>query len=346
MLEVLGLKKEQANLIYICLSFSLFVFSFIRWEDPYNSYSDWGNYYEYFIDCLQTDKNNTFEWGYVLLNKLVRTFTDNYTVLLFFLGIILFSFQTVAIKILSPYPIMSLFILWAVKFGNILFVRQSIAISILLFSVKYLKERSFAKFLILVILASSFHSSSYLFILAWWVYPLKLSFKRISLILFFAVLFSFFLFELMNMLEQLTRGVINTNLSIYMNDSYNDMQETEMNSRIIIIRGIISKIFILILLFLFRKYFNSEQNGLLNLFLLGVLVYLLFTPLSIVFARFSYPFENFQIILFPVVLLFLKNRNNKLIYFIVLSVYIWARMYSLLVGVYSKAYIPFETIFN
>lgn len=59
-------------------------------------------------------------------------------------------------------------------------IRQSIAICICLLAINCCKERKLVKFLIMVLLATSFHASAALFIVAYFIYGLKLNYKTIS----------------------------------------------------------------------------------------------------------------------------------------------------------------------
>ena len=88
--EVGGALKNNKRWLY-AISIVLWVFSFIRWEVG----TDWESYYEIYEDC---DYIEWYEWGFLMLNRLVKHTIDNYSVLLAILGGILFYFQTKAIK--------------------------------------------------------------------------------------------------------------------------------------------------------------------------------------------------------------------------------------------------------
>lgn len=56
-------------------------------------------------------------------------------------------------------------------------LRQYTAIAILLFSLQYVIDRSFGKFIIIVLLATTVHQTAICFSLIYFVYPIKISKK-------------------------------------------------------------------------------------------------------------------------------------------------------------------------
>lgn len=83
----------------------------------------------------------------------------------------------IIIKRYSKAPMVS----WAYFLGVFIFVfilqglRQSVAMAIILFSLKFIYDRKFIKFLILVLLATLFHQSAIIFIIAYPLYNLKVT---------------------------------------------------------------------------------------------------------------------------------------------------------------------------
>ena len=160
-LEIFAFKKVDSVLFFLVLTFFLFSLSFIRWETG----TDWDAYLNFFeISTEWFSESEEFEWGFSRLNEIIRSYSSNYTVMLFVMAAILFSFQSKAILAFSPYPITSILILWSTTFANIFFVRQTVSIAILFFSIRYIQEKRFWSFLLMIFFAMLFHRTSIIFI--------------------------------------------------------------------------------------------------------------------------------------------------------------------------------------
>jgi hypothetical protein len=61
--------------------------------------------------------------------------------------------------------------------------RQTIAIAIVMIAFKFIKERKMLKFLLLILLAASFHTTALIFLPAYWLNKLELNKKTISIFL-------------------------------------------------------------------------------------------------------------------------------------------------------------------
>ena len=113
------------------------------------------------------------EVGYRFYVKLISLITDNYTVYFLFNGIIVFgSIYRFALKYSkNPFLVIYCFI----TLGTYQFfetgLRQALAISICLFAVDFIKDKKLVRFVLVVFLASLFHKSAWIFLMA---YPLSL----------------------------------------------------------------------------------------------------------------------------------------------------------------------------
>ncbi|RZJ77558.1 MAG: EpsG family protein [Flavobacterium sp.] len=342
--EIYGLKHAESKNIFIIFCLVLFVLSFIRWE----SGTDWETYYAAFNQSVEWGTENEFEWGFARINEFVKIFFDNYTVLLFTLGAILFIFQSKAILKLSPYPVTSLLLLWCTSFANIFFVRQSIATAILFFAVRYIEEKKLAKFLIMIAIATLFHRTSLLFVLAWWIYPMKIRPSLMMTFILISLLLSAIISKLMGNLGAIAGGVVQQKIEIYL-DSSNDTFGTEASLVQIIIKGFANKIFIfgISLFFMLRL----ERKGIvfreyLNLYLVGIIIYFSTISISIAFVRLSYVYDMMLILLVPIILKNIEQTYARFALFFIFVCYTGLRLYISLVGGYYDLYVPFKTIFN
>ncbi len=159
MLEIGGLKKNQASWLFAVLVCVLVLFVGLR----YNTGADWYFYKEIFNDSLSKNDNYyNVEYGYLLLNKSVRLVFDNYYVLQFFVTLFFVFSVSRFYKKEATYPITTLTLLICFMLFNILMaqMRQSLAISIIILFSNYIFERKLLHFLFVIFIASFFHVSA------------------------------------------------------------------------------------------------------------------------------------------------------------------------------------------
>lgn len=341
--EVFTKKNLFVKILYWSTCLFLFMLSFLRWETG----TDWVNYYNYFQRVLYHPyEYDEFEVGFRVLNYAVRSFTNEYTVLLFFSGLMLFFFQSKAIKELSPFPLLSLTCLFASQAANILFVRQWMAIAILFYSIVYIKRRKFLPFLLLVLLAITIHRSAGIFIFAYWIFKAKISVKWMMIWLVSTVVFSLFIQNLLNsLLGNLGNLVIEDKLNTYLSESYNSGLNKELDYFSILIRGVANKLFIFLLsIFVLLRNANQDNiRGFINIYWLGTMLYFVMLPISLALVRFSYPFDIVQIILIA----HISNsfgKESRIIVFFIFSVYLFLRLFQFLKSAYSDEIIPYKFV--
>ena len=340
--EVFTKRNLFVKILYWSACLFLFMLSFLRWETG----TDWVNYYNYFQRVLyRSYEYDEFEVGFRFLNYAVRSLTKEYTILLFFSGLILFLFQSVAIKKLSPFPLLSLTCLFASQVANILFVRQWIAVAILFYSIIYIKKRRFILFLLLVILATTIHRSSIIFIFSWWVFRAKISIKWMRIWIVLTVFFSLVVQEVLSSLLGTFGGVfIQDKLNIYLSESYNSELNKELDYFSILIRGVANKLFIFLLsIFVLRKTMKKDVKGVINIYWFGTMLYFIMLPISLALVRFSYSFDIVQIVLIPYILKSL-SKKNRLVVFIIFIVYLFLRLLQFLNSTYSLLFIPYKFV--
>ena len=147
--------------------------------------ADTGVYIYHFNKMITTPWPNIFENsnmdpGYVIFVKLITVFTDDPLVyqvicaLIYLLAITTFTNQQ------EDNHFLILFLYGSLGMYTFMFtgVRQCLAISVCLFSYRFIKERKLIPFILLMIIAFYFHNSAILFAAAYLIYPRKLSFPN------------------------------------------------------------------------------------------------------------------------------------------------------------------------
>jgi len=174
-------------------------------------------------------------------------------------------------------------------------LRQTVAISILFFAYKYIREKKLINFLIIVGIASLFHITALVFILAYFIAYRKINYKYLSLVTIFIFIiyvfrFSFIQFIIDNILTN--RG--------YSIEPSNEGIASFITFVIIFIAGLI-----------FRKdvlKYNEKSNILYNMLILGIIFQILVSVIPNIF-RISMYFNIYNIIFIPEVLNSIKDRK-------------------------------------
>ena len=114
--------------------------------------------------------NGMYESGFVLLCKLISTFTLNSIGFKFVTSLIILFSVSFFIYRNSKLPCISLVVFICLGFYNLSLevIRQFLAISILLNGINYVKEKKLLSFLVIVFIAFLFHKTSLIYLL---VYP-------------------------------------------------------------------------------------------------------------------------------------------------------------------------------
>jgi hypothetical protein len=143
------------------------------------------------------------ELGFSLLIKLVSLLGGNFQWFLFVTSCIMIIPVVYIAGKYSPYPYLS--ILLFIVFDHYAFmfsgIRQGVAFGICIWSFKYIREKKFFKFLLLVLLAAMFHKSAYLFIPAYFVARIKVCRTTIIYLICMGILIFIFKRELYSFIE-------------------------------------------------------------------------------------------------------------------------------------------------
>jgi hypothetical protein len=184
----------------------LLVFAGLRYEIGYDY-----NSYEAIYKMVDFKNITTLdvEIGYLGLNLIFKTLGLGFQAVLFVVAAFSLFFKYEAIRKYSIYPFISVIIYFSSNFiiqdfGQI---RQGLAIAMTLYSIGVIKERKLFKYLVMMAIAVSFHYSAVLFVPFYWIGNLKLSNKKIaviigaSLIFYIAIVFGVFEYVFANIIK-------------------------------------------------------------------------------------------------------------------------------------------------
>lgn len=134
--------------------------------------------FQYVRESLSWKEIFSWGWepGYVALNKIIGIFFRESQTFIIILGVLILCPIFLMIKRNSALPCMSLVIFVGMGMWNssTFVYRQWCAIAILLFSIKYVKERKFIPFICTVFCAMMFHRTAIIFVLIYFIYNLRI----------------------------------------------------------------------------------------------------------------------------------------------------------------------------
>jgi len=177
------INSKKINGIYLGIIFGIFTIISAFREGSIGN--DTWNYLVTFQDISNSDTLSSFiprfEPGYIYLNKIISLIFDNSQSLLIVTSIIIMTGFGIFIYKYSRTPWLSVFLFFTIGYFNssLNIIRSSLALVTILYSYDFLKKRSFIKFATLVIIASLFHRTAIIFLIAWPVARLNFNTKNV-----------------------------------------------------------------------------------------------------------------------------------------------------------------------
>ncbi len=178
-------QTKRKNLIFLGISFVMLAgIAAIRYEVG----DDYYNYMMIFNRVKDMPLTDCFTYnqepGFFLWCKLIQLFTVNFqwfyvasTVVTTAL-VLLFIYKESKLPALSVYLYMSMmFYYWSLSL-----MRQIFAAAICVLSVKYIREKKFIPFLLIVLLAASFHKSALIMLPVFFIAQIKFNWKSVSIL--------------------------------------------------------------------------------------------------------------------------------------------------------------------
>ena len=315
--------------------------------------------YNYWFMELSFDKYDTWIWWhfeplYTLLNVIAKEIYNEYWFLRMVLIIMVTTFwnqiylrEEVCNNCEKNYPCVLLFICWALQFGNIFLIRSTVSVTFCLFSLRYIREKDIIKFIVATLCAIGFHYMAILWLLAYPLYYLNMR-RRVW---YFLLVLSYMLSDsiLSNVLLDLSKYLpisikyriqyyINTGKMVTFNDVYSYHEQLFKASL-----SIISVIIIFELILCFSGNVKNSVNRYFNIYMFGAVIYASSFSLSLAMGRAAMPFTMIQILVLPEIFNMKwinSNIHNRLIVFLVFSLYLAMRMYVQT----RNGYIPFTNM--
>lgn len=191
-----GMKRNT----YLIITFG--VFTLLSAMRSSNVGNDTPEYIRLFENVAASGNVSGYSWryetGYLYLNKLLSLLSSNSQIIIIVTSIIIMGGFARFVYKYSNSLWLSVYLFFTLGYYGMSMntVRLNIAIVVVLFSYDFLREKKLIKFIITVFLASLFHRTAIIFLLAWPITKLKFSYKTIvaavvgslSLYMFFPII--------------------------------------------------------------------------------------------------------------------------------------------------------------
>jgi len=338
--------KNIANFrlfFFIVTCISLFLFRGLRW----NTGTDWNSYYYFFLDVNWSYllHPNQLEEGFIFLTLVIKSIYNSYTFFLIVLNILIVYFLARGTKQHSKFYLLTFLILFVSK--NPFPVRQGLAMSIIILSYKEIINKNFLRYVVYVILATTIHRTSIVFLPFYFVLNKSYSNKFLLLVYSTGVIGG--------MLPSILLKVINPFLFIFSENKvilkkalfYLQQFDGGLSPTQIITTQLSTGLFIFLFIVFRNKIKHKElpnYDFYLNLAIFGAFFNRLFLMSFKAFSRVDSYFVFGEYMLLTYIIMHLKNRTRLLVLPIVIG-YFLLRYYSAL-NIWSDLYFPYISVFD
>lgn len=281
------------------------------------------------------------EWGYYTVNSIIAKFGGSLEVVFFIVAIIMFTFVFLALRenrqFISPGLGMLVFMLLFYQMSfNV--SRQVVAMTILLFSIKYIESRRLIKFSIFILIASSFHISSIVFIPIYFLYNILMENKKRIYKYILYVFILIFVFSL----DKVLLPILSKFNELEYYQKYLEAGNTNADFGFLI-RNLP---FIILGIYLFKKIgFNHKKFNLYySIFIMSILLKFTSFVGAEYISRISWAYEIALVILIPYAVKLLNRRKEiYLSWFLICYVLIYWWYVYIYIG--SHGTYPFQWIY-
>lgn len=341
-----GGNKRFYHRVFLFFIGAFMLMGALRWQTG----TDWAQYEKAFYQTSSISDifgiyNLEYETGFLILNWFSHFIADHYTACLALQSILIFVLLKDALEQQSISPLLSLLIYFSMSLAGIFFVRQTIAMTMLLFATKYIIERDKKKFVIWVVIAMMFHRTSLAYLIAYWCYNRSIGWSKMCLLFLLSAFCGLVLAKVVLMvLGALDLGIVSLKINAYLNMGEDD-NYTVYSTVGTIIRAAFNRGLLFFMYWMFLKNtrkVNPIVNCLININIVGACLYFMLAPIALSLARVTAYFDIVQIFIIPYFFLHRKLGEKALIFFIVIM-YSLLRLYVALTS-YTDAYIPYKSV--
>lgn len=306
----------------------------------YNVGTDFENYQIWFFQYLNAPISfEDKDFGFGIMIKIIQLFTVNPQILFIISAIIINILIMLFIKENTDFYDLGYFLFIALYFyySSFNIMRQWIAISIFLYSLKFIYNKKIIKYLICVALASVFHKTALLTIPIYFVFRMKINLKNLAILIGGL---SVVVLQFENIIT-FAGQLLNLNIEKYL--LYFDATSSAGSNGYAY--AIMVVVLLCIILLTYKKYMNENKRGkeqILMLILAGIIS--LVGAGNMIFARLQFYFIPIIIVVIPNILKLIPQRQRQVAYFLVIILGMLYMYRSLLIN--GGDPLPYQSVFG
>lgn len=340
----LKIDKKKKDVLYFLLIGYLFIISAIRYNVG-QDYQHWIEVYNWIDNGIEA--GGYVETGYKYLNIIIQSIPIFNVYWLFVLtsAIIIFGFGYFIKKnTKDDYLFLSLFLFigTGVFFASLNLVRQYLSIVIVLYGLKYLYKKEYIKYVVMIVIASLFHTSALIMIafMIFYYFFKNNRYNKVLIVLYIISLF-FIVIDIRQIIHYFSFLIPERWIWYLESDYLNSRNYSAM------LKQLAPNLMFLFLLFNKNKIEESKKNDLFFLmFFINVFITNCFYGIMVL-VRFSYYFDISLIFIIPIICEIIKD--NKFLN-ILGNFTIWGYYFSLTVVTIfimnGHGVMPYQTIFS
>lgn len=311
-----------------------------------------------FWDSYLHANTHELELGYYLLNYIVKKLWDNYQFFVFVEAVITNLILYLASKSLfrkdreamsqKDFTVTIFFIEWSLGLYNIIIIRQTIAVMLCLYSIRYIRGKNWFRFLLVVAVATLFHRTSCVWLPAYVIYHRRADKIKMR----FGYLMCFIagigiLVILLQRIGPFLPGIFGRKVSYYLSQGLSTTHGSLYSVFFTTVKSSvnIAALFI-VFCFLLPRFKNDRMYvGLYNLYLAGAAIMVATFFLNSALTRAATCYNSVSAFLLTYLFRFVNLEKGKALVFAVFTVYLFLRMY---VYIHSSGYLMsgYETIWG
>ena len=330
-------KEKGIRLIYIFVVAGLIIFTGLRDDVGFDNES----YRQTYRDLiLYNDAWNIepFVQGLIYFSNFIFI---GYNGFLFLIALLSITIKSRTYFKYTPYPFLALLLYYSRTFmgGDFGQIRQGLAMAFVFIAFKFIIENNLKKFLIVMFFASITHVSSVIFIPFYFFSKVRIKTKYLLLLLVISIPLSLLNFkEIFSGYLSVLPTFVATKVDIY--------AQVEASESIGLTFSVFFRLFIILLLISFKKdyfYKNKTTLTLFNIYYFGVIFYLVFNSFPQLGNRGSLYFQQFEILLIPILIYSFKNKIVRMLLFLFLFFYAFWGINST-IDSQPESFIPYKNL--
>lgn len=332
LLEISNINKRSCNILTVISVTILILIAGLRYETG----GDWDIYAETFkkvnpifsvIKGAPLDTNIVrVEPGFLLFCSIIKQLNGSLQTIYFLIVCFNIILITKSLELYTKYVIFGLFVYYSILYFmlEMIITRQSIAASMTFFAMRYVNDKNFLKYMLVLLVASCFHRAALIMIPLYFFFIQRYSTKNLLL---------FFILGAVLMLLQIPWfKTIFLNISFFLGDifgeGFRDRAVNYVNSEIYGVPrpigiGFFLNMALLLVILWRRKYIEEYKyaNIFINMFFVANVIYYYGYELIEISNRFRFLLLISVIVVFPYLIEGFIIYTNKLIVFVAIAIY-------------------------